>query len=341
MKKLDLRNEVTFHNAAEVVYSDEGALPLRFPEKTLSTFEPVMERIARMQTALELRIPGHLSKVRITARLLDSDGYGLTGEWYTGEHKLLPVQCFSRGNEEYTFEAALSTNIIAQWNALPVRFLFPTHCTLLIKSVEVEVETAERPVFHMPPRKTRWILHGDSISQGANCSTPSCAWSYLLAQEMGLDLVNLSIGGYGKAEPEMAAYLATRTDGDFMTLHIGANMRPSAEAGELVPLLLNFIRRIRQGFAKPIIIVSPILVLTKLGGRCNENHPLWTGWMEAFTQLQREGDEQLYFIDGRSVMKDQRALLSDGLHLNDYGQFCYLQGMLAALDRPLQTILKS
>ena len=47
-------------------------------------------------------------------------------------------------------------------------------------------------------------------------------WVDLTARRLGLQAVNLGIGGYGKAEPAVAADIAAR-DFDILSLHIGTN----------------------------------------------------------------------------------------------------------------------
>ena len=193
---------VTFVNAAELEKTAEGVIPLRFTRASLDALGNQMRPIARLATGIELQLKGTIRVVEVTARCRFDDGFGVTAEWFRGPHKQLPTAAFVPGSRKpQVFTCTF-------WGPLPetdlVRFVFPTHCELEILKVRVNADAQPETGFEPYDYRRlpsalgkRWLVHGDSITQGANVSVPTMTWVDLVARRLGLAAVNLGIGGHG------------------------------------------------------------------------------------------------------------------------------------------------
>jgi hypothetical protein len=331
MKPLDLKQDIQFVNAAEVAIGRDGLIPLRFPQATIDDFG-AMASIAKLATGIELQLHGEIREIRISLRVLDSDGYGICAELYQGGRKLLPTWSLKHASREIQAHAfAIREELVGQ---APLRFVFPTHCLLEIISVEVDDACQLLPNFEPftygnAPGGTgkTWIVHGDSIAHGANVTCPTGTWVDMSARLLGLTPVNLSIGGYGRAELSMARYLATRTDADLLSLHIGTNSMGKETAAKFAGRLNQFLDIVREGLPDvPIFLASPIHK-----GRAAVN-PDVVAYGDAFHSLvgdrRHGGDINLHFIKGLDLLPDTEGLMADCVHLNEFGALRYATNLV-------------
>lgn len=334
LREVDLA-AVTFVNAAELEKTDAGVIPLRFTRASLEAFGDKMRPIARMATGVEMQLKGTIRVVEITARCRFDDGFGVTAEWFRGPHKQLPTVAFAPGIREpqtFTFKP---------WGTLPetevVRFVFPTHCEIEILKVRVNADAVLEAGFapydyrQLPDALgKRWLVHGDSITQGANVSVPTMTWVDLTARKLGLKAVNLGIGGHGKAEPAMAADIAARKDFDILSLHIGTNALGDKGYPERLEGFLKTILAAHP--TKPVVLVSPILKFSKPGV------PVWSlaGCREAMAAVAArlaKDHPNLVFLPGEDLVRRPDALLSDLVHIADHGATEYTDNLAPVLAR--------
>ena len=329
LREVDLAS-VKFVNAAELEKTAEGVIPLRFTRASLDALGDKMRPIARMATGIELQLKGTIRVLEVTARCRFDDGFGVTAEWFRGPHKQLPTVAFVPGSREpqtFTFKP---------WGPLPetevVRFVFPTHCELEILKVRVNADATLEADFEPYDYRQlpdafgkRWLVHGDSITQGANVSLPTMTWVDLVARRLGLAATNLGIGGHGKAEPAMAADIAARDDFDVLTLHIGTN----ALEGYLETILAAHP-------TKPVILASPILRFEKPGlppaalATCRET-------MADVAKRLAKNHPNLIFLPGEELIRRPDSLLSDLIHIGDHGAIEYADNLAPVLARALQS----
>nr|WP_281388086.1 SGNH/GDSL hydrolase family protein [Puniceicoccus vermicola] len=241
--------------------------------------------------------------------MVDSDGYGFVGECYIGPFKHLPNILFTKIGETYRFEVEIPGWIENE----TIRFHFPTHCTLAIHSIYVEEENFSLPP---PSRRKRWVVHGDSITQGANYSTPRMAWPDMVARELDWDAVNLGIGGFGVFDPRVAEYVASLPR-DFVSIHCGANLNGKEDHRERIRQFLSIV--LANGFSAPCLVVTPIVCLTR------QVQPIRDQIREVVESF---GIPNLRCVDGLSVVNQLSALNSDGLHLNDWGEISYYRSIV-------------
>jgi len=338
MRGLEYGREWCFVNQVEVESDPAGGLiPLRFHRRFLEEMGP-MTPIARMATGIELQIGGQPDQVEITVRTNFSDGFCETGVWYWGPYKVIPNARFGGTGE--TVSVAIN---LASWRgetacSHPLRLLFPTHCEVSVLDVRATGETL--PVEQWEPFDyralpgaigLRWLAHGDSITQGANCSVPTLTWVDITARTLGLRASNLAIGGYGKAEPVIARAIAERDDMDLLSLHVGANAGGICEG--FLQHLEAMIRKIRVSHPNlPIFVASPVVCLNREGAPRRDIVAIRAAMDNLLRNLAAD-DPHLHPIHGLDLLGDGNGLTIDGTHLCDFGFMRYAANA-ARLMRP-------
>jgi hypothetical protein len=339
MRELSLTSpSLSFVNAAELVAGAEGLIPLRFPTTTLQSFDASMVPIARMATGIELHLHGRLTQVRLALRVLASDGYGLYAELYRGPSKLLPT--WRLDPESTTVQTATFCVTSYTQDAHPVRVIFPTHCQ--IEVVGVAVADSDRPAPGIPfdyralpgAIGKRWLVHGDSITQGANVTCPTASWVDICARTLGLQVCNLGIGGHGRAELAMAHYLASRTDVDLLTLHLGINAAPTDSEASFRARFTDYLAIIRAAHPTlPLLITSPIFSFYDLPDAGDKAQAIRRAMAHVCAARVTAGDRHLSFVNGLEFGFTPDHLLADCLHINEAGACHYVMHLLPHLRR--------
>ncbi|WP_430542021.1 GDSL-type esterase/lipase family protein [Streptomyces roseofulvus] len=172
------------------------------------------------------------------------------------------------------------------------------------------------------PRRPRWLVHGDSITEGWWATRPALSWPAVAGRLLGLDPVNLGYAGGARGELPLAEHLA-RLPGELITLAFGTNCWAAVPCS--APLLYEttraFVALVRRGHPDtPLLLLSPVLrpaaehTGNALGATLTE---LRAAMEAAVRDLAAAGDRRLAVLPGRDLLTP--AHLADGLHPNDTG----------------------
>ncbi|MEX0174376.1 GDSL-type esterase/lipase family protein [Streptomyces sp. LMG1-1-1.1] len=187
-----------------------------------------------------------------------------------------------------------------------------------------------------PPRP-RWLVHGDSITEGWLSTRPAHSWPAAAGRLRGLDPVNLGYAGGARGELPLAEHLA-RLPGEVITLAFGTNCwsRVPATPEWLYATVRAFVGLVRRGHpATPLLILSPVL-------RPEAEHtpnPLGATLTALRRAMERAAhdlatdDPHLHLLPGRPLLRPEH--LADGLHPNDAGHTRLAQAVATALPTPL------
>ncbi|MFG3508630.1 GDSL-type esterase/lipase family protein [Streptomyces sp. NPDC047821] len=184
-----------------------------------------------------------------------------------------------------------------------------------------------------PPRP-RWLVHGDSITEGWWSTRPAHAWPAVAGRALGLDTVNLGYAGSARGDLPTAEHLATLPAG-LLTLAFGTNCW--AGVPHTAPLLYEttraFVALVRRGHPDtPLLLLSPLLrpeaesTANALGATLAE---LRAAMEEAVRDLVAAGDERLALLPGRDLLGPGH--LADGLHPDDAGHARVAAAVVAAV----------
>ncbi|WP_306328580.1 GDSL-type esterase/lipase family protein [Streptomyces venezuelae] len=172
------------------------------------------------------------------------------------------------------------------------------------------------------PARPRWLVHGDSITEGWWSTRPAHSWPATAGRLLGLDPVNLGYAGGARGELPLAEHLS-RLPGELITLAFGTNCWSTvpSTADWLYATVRAFVGLVRRGHPKtPLLVVSPVLrpeaehTRNALGATLTE---LRRAMERAARDLASEGDGHLLVLPGRPLLGPEH--LADGLHPNDAG----------------------
>ncbi|MGW7369516.1 GDSL-type esterase/lipase family protein [Streptomyces sp. NPDC054841] len=172
------------------------------------------------------------------------------------------------------------------------------------------------------PVRPRWLVHGDSITEGWWSTRPAHSWPATAGRALGLDPVNLGYAGAARGELPTAQQLAA-LPGDLLTLAFGTNCwsRIPYSASLLYETTRAFVTLVRQGHPDtPLLLLSPVLrpdaesTPNALGATLAE---LRRAMEDAARDLVSAGDERLALLPGGDLLAPEH--LADGLHPNDTG----------------------
>ncbi|MGW2300412.1 GDSL-type esterase/lipase family protein [Streptomyces sp. NPDC001809] len=189
------------------------------------------------------------------------------------------------------------------------------------------------------PAQPRWLVHGDSITEGWCSTRPAHSWPATAGRLLGLDAVNLGFAGGARGELPLAEHLA-RLPGDVITLAFGTNCWSTvpATADWLYATVRAFVGLVRRGHPEtPLLLVSPVLrpaaehTRNALGATLTE---LRRAMERAGRDLAAEGDGHLLLLPGRPLLGPDD--LADGLHPNDRGHARIAAAVVEALSGVLE-----
>lgn len=172
----------------------------------------------------------------------------------------------------------------------------------------------------LAPREEKPLLfYGTSITHGACASRPGMPHPAILGRRLDRPVINLGFSGNGKMEPEVGELLA-ELDPAVYVIDCLPNMveQEVAERGE------NLIRQLRQARpSTPIIMVedrtysnAPFLPRQQarhLGSR--------SAYQQAYQALKQGGVQKLFYVEGETLLGEDRDDTTDGSHPSDLGFF--------------------
>ncbi len=169
-----------------------------------------------------------------------------------------------------------------------------------------------------PPRDgqipaTRYLAYGSSITQGASAARPTGTYAMRTAERLGVDLLNVGFGSGCHCEPQMADYIAERTDWDLASLELGINMVAEFETGVFRERAGYLIERIAK--AHPGKWVFCIDMFTFFW----PEYPSGSRRVREYRRVVRQAVERLdmpklVYVDGRKMLKDVSGLFCDLVH---------------------------
>ena len=163
------------------------------------------------------------------------------------------------------------------------------------------------------PNKAPIVYYGNSITQGACASRSGNAFATIASREVGYDFVNLGFSGWGRAELEMAEYVAG-LDMDIFVYDYDFNAPNEKYLAETHERMFKIIREKHPSL--PVVMLSRTSVANP-AATVLRREIIYKTYLNA----KAAGDENVYFIDGQSIFPDfADAATVEGIHANDLGQ---------------------
>lgn len=203
-----------------------------------------------------------------------------------------------------------------------------------VESLEIGVEAGQlfEPV--SPRTEKPIVFYGTSIMHGACASRPGMAIPAILGRRLNRPTINLGFSGNGRMEPEVGALLA-ELDPCAFAIDCLPNMNEETITERAVPL----VRQIRSAHpSTPILLVEDrSFTNTRFFPQREARHRTnRVALRAAFNQLQDEGVEHLFYLQGEDLLGHDGEAATDGSHPNDLGMVRYAD----AYEPALRAILK-
>ena len=203
-----------------------------------------------------------------------------------------------------------------------------------VDSLEIGTEagTVFEPIAPRPERPM--LFYGTSIMHGASASRPGMAIPALLGRSLNRPTINLGFSGNGRMEPEVGALLA-ELDPCVFAIDCLPNMQETMVEERAAPL----VRQIREAHADtPILLVEDrSFTNTRFFPAREERHRTSRDALRrAYRQLQDEGVDHLFYLQGEQLLGNDGEAATDGSHPSDLGMVRYADAYEPALRALLQ-----
>ncbi|MEU6765955.1 GDSL-type esterase/lipase family protein [Streptomyces sp. NPDC046853] len=183
--------------------------------------------------------------------------------------------------------------------------------------------------------RPRWLVYGDSITEGWSVSRPHLAWPALAGRALGVETVNLGYAGAARGELASADQLAS-LDGDVLTVAFGTNCwsRTPHSAGLLYETARAFLGLVRRGHPEaPLLVVSPVV----RPDAESEPNALGATLEELRAAVERAAvDAGADLLPGGGLL--HAGHLVDGVHPGDAGHGILAQAVTSALRKGLRKV---
>ncbi|GAA2593654.1 GDSL-type esterase/lipase family protein [Streptomyces axinellae] len=188
------------------------------------------------------------------------------------------------------------------------------------------------------PALPRWLVYGDSITEGWSAGGPALSWPPLAGRALGLDPVNLGYAGSARGELPSAEQLAG-LPGAAITLAFGCNCWTGVPHSPslLYEVTRAFLELVRTGHPRtPLLVVSPLprpeaeRAPNALGATLGD---LRAAVEEAVRDRMAAGDGELALLPGAGLLG--RGHLVDGVHPGDAGHALVASAVAETLSKLL------
>ena len=210
-----------------------------------------------------------------------------------------------------------------------------------IRFAGVGVADAARVQPPPPLDGRRLLFYGDSITHGSTSTRGGTTYPARIARRLGVDFVNLGVGGSARGEPTMAE-IAASLRADVIVLAYGVNtFRSSYEEPRAFERTYDTFLAILRWHQPdvPILLVSPLFhtcefeQTTRGGAKLEEYRRVIR---EVVYRRQSFGDGNLILLEGHGLIgPGQGDLLADHVHPNDAGFAAIADGLGAQIQRVL------
>ena len=180
--------------------------------------------------------------------------------------------------------------------------------------------------------KTKLLILGDSIAQGLRGACPSLGLTVSLARAMGMDYLNLAVGG--AIHDELIVGTAPEYSPDRILVHLGTN-----DVNRMDPLDESF-NRIESCYAEindrwpgiPVDIVTPVWRTEFANGSILGRRRLEYAYAVR-DQMMIAGKKRGFSVyDGMRLSPNSSVGLADHCHPNDLGFQLYMGKLLKAVQ---------
>lgn len=333
-------SDAEFHNVEELEACRGGWLLQRLPRavREHADMNPLGRLVATKAAGAEIRFVTTASRVRITLGTLEEENrvYIFRGDFACGERRIPAGGCAT-----ILLEAPLSPSYFTDERFAKCRFnpnVWRVWCgrqSTIFYGLDAFGEPVRPPAVDEKPR-LRWLAYGSSFTMGANAVCETNCYAEQAANALGVEVLNLGLGGSCHAEPHLIDHLAARPDWDFATIRLGGNMIGVFEPDEYRRRAGHALRAF-SATRRPLVFIG----LSDDLLRFNKEIKIWQEHTFAYTFIDKQlarSFPRVTFLTEIDLLPDFNLLAGDMLHPSDAGHF-QIANRLAAKLRELRIVL--
>jgi lysophospholipase L1-like esterase len=291
------------------VHAGGGIQPWRLPVDLLDFLDPRARFQAGNPSGVRIRFASSTRRV-----VLDVEPDAAQQRWFdlVADEGLLGRVVLEPGQTEVTFDGLLGgVKVLELW-------LNHMYAPVIVRALRIDADAScERA-----PRCTlqRILFHGSSITHGRQAAGPTETWPVGAARLVGLDPINLGLGGACRLGPSIARVIRD-LPADYLNFCFGANVVMGASHNERAfrAGTIGFIQIVREGHPNtPLSIQGPIFSRPYETFEEPEKFSLVRCRQvlaEVVECFQRHGDRRIFYGGDLELFGEpDEALLIDGVH---------------------------
>ncbi|MDV6030845.1 MAG: hypothetical protein F9B45_12250 [Phycisphaera sp. RhM] len=177
------------------------------------------------------------------------------------------------------------------------------------------------------------VFYGTSITHGACASRPGMPHPSILGRRLDRPVINLGFSGNGKLEKEVGQFLVELDPAVYVL-----DCLPNMVAAEITERTEPMVKQLRAAHPNvPIVLVEDRSYSGSwlLESQETRNQTSRAAFQAAYRRLLDAGTERLFYVDGDSLLADNRDDTTDGSHPSDLGFFNQANAIEPALRAAL------
>ncbi len=236
-----------------------------------------------------------------------------------------PLELFARLRPEFFAGGRFAPQV---WR------IFLPRCLVALQGVDTMGWDRRPPRAEELPAR-RWLAYGSSITNGSASSMHHLSYVQQAAWRLGVDVLNLGLGGACLCEAVMADHLAGLKDWDFATLELGVNMRWRFDSQEFERRARYLVGQVvTQNPGKPVVLIT---IFRNSAGWLREEDQNGRREAEFNTILRQIKSEdqsgRLHLLEGSQLLSRAGGLTGDLIHPSDYGMIEMGENLAQGLRR--------
>lgn len=207
-----------------------------------------------------------------------------------------------------------------------------------VTKVEIGVPegyAVSQPAVDSPRSDAPIVMYGTSILQGGSASRPGLAYTAIIGRRLDREVVNLGFSGNAKLDPEIAELMTRCPNPSVYVL----DYVPNCNAAQIDSLGETFFRILRDAHPDvPVIFVeNAITPRTRFSAKtkasiANKN----AAQSRLFASLRAQGEKNIYYVKGETLLHDDGEDTVDGVHYNDRGMYSYADALVPVIRKALK-----
>ncbi|MCX7916928.1 MAG: hypothetical protein N2589_02220 [bacterium] len=306
---------VELYNVEEVFETKDGIQFSRVPNKVREKLNNNAKTRALMPAGCEIRFNLKSEKAKITMKAKKEIAkYNGICEIYFGDFfntwyfiNENPVEIEVQYPDDLYKLEELARRKKLKFDPKLIRILLPHIVDLIIIEMEGDFQIPEKT----QTPDVKFLAYGSSITHGAFSIIPSYTYVARIAHILGIDAINLGLGGGCHLEKEIADYIAKRDDWKFAVFELGVNMVGGFEVEEFKKRVDYFVEKIvKEKSEKYLFFVDMFPFYMDF-----DNQKKQKKFREIVKNKVKEiNKENVIHISGVKVLKDIKGLTADRIH---------------------------